>query len=322
MSELVQTPDLAAPAPVSPVTMQTAISIAGAYPPRGVEAPTESWMAMLHTLAFTWPPFGAPGCAGQLMSLAQYTSLFSLLGTLYGGDGKTTFALPDLREKIASGGQTLGQEQGFQLACNAMIAVTPPPGQTTYPMVGTVAMFGGGFAPPGWLVADGTLLPISQNVPLFEAIGATYGGDGTSCFALPNLITAYGPPDPFSPGSAPVGAGSRPGMSPVTLGQSVPPDPLLGVAGLGLNYLICVEGLFPPAEGAGGFPPNNAVLGEVVAFAGATLPAGWALCDGTLLSINGNQPLFTLIGTIYGGDGETTFALPDLRGRMVMGADK
>ena len=322
MSELVQTPDLAAPAPVYPVTMQTAIAIAGAYPPRGVEAPPESWMAMLHTLAFTSPAFGAPACAGQLMPLAPYAPLYSLLGTLYGGDGKSTFALPDLRQKIASGGQTIGQDQGYQLACTALIAGAPPPGQATYPMVGTVAMFGGSFPPPGWLVADGSLLPISQNVPLFDAIGAIYGGDGASTFALPNLTIPAGPPDPFSPGSAPVGAGSPPGRPPVALGETIPADANMGVAGLGLNWLICLKGIFPSSDGAGGFPPNDAVVGEMVAYAGATVPAGWALCDGALLPISDNEALFMLIGTTYGGDGQTTFGLPDLRGRMVMGADK
>ena len=45
-------------------------------------------------------------------------------------------------------------------------------------------------------------------------------------------------------------------------------------------------------------------------------PAGWAFCDGSLLPISGNETLFNLIGTTYGGDGQSTFALPDLRGRL------
>jgi microcystin-dependent protein len=45
-------------------------------------------------------------------------------------------------------------------------------------------------------------------------------------------------------------------------------------------------------------------------------PKGWALCNGQLLPINQNQPLFSLLGTMYGGNGQTTFALPDLRGRV------
>jgi microcystin-dependent protein len=51
-------------------------------------------------------------------------------------------------------------------------------------------------------------------------------------------------------------------------------------------------------------------------FGGNFAPAGWAFCDGALLPISENETLFQLIGTTYGGDGESTFALPDLRGRL------
>ncbi|WP_134682956.1 phage tail protein [Brevibacillus migulae] len=57
-------------------------------------------------------------------------------------------------------------------------------------------------------------------------------------------------------------------------------------------------------------------IGEIRMFAGNFAPAGWALCNGQLLSISENEPLFMLLGTTYGGDGQTTFALPDLRGRI------
>jgi microcystin-dependent protein len=50
-------------------------------------------------------------------------------------------------------------------------------------------------------------------------------------------------------------------------------------------------------------------------------PRGWATCDGQLLPINQNQSLFSLLGTVYGGDGRTTFALPDLRGRTPIHVD-
>jgi len=53
-------------------------------------------------------------------------------------------------------------------------------------------------------------------------------------------------------------------------------------------------------------------------FAGNFAPSGWALCDGQLLAISQNDALFSLLGTIYGGDGRTTFGLPDLRGRLPM----
>lgn len=61
-------------------------------------------------------------------------------------------------------------------------------------------------------------------------------------------------------------------------------------------------------------------IGLIKLFAGNYAPRNWAFCDGRLLSIQENQALFSIIGTTYGGDGSTTFALPDLRGRVPMGA--
>ena len=57
-------------------------------------------------------------------------------------------------------------------------------------------------------------------------------------------------------------------------------------------------------------------VGEIQIFAGNFAPDGWAFCDGSIMSISQNTVLFALIGTTYGGDGQTTFALPDLRGRL------
>ncbi|MBC8162710.1 MAG: phage tail protein [Roseiflexaceae bacterium] len=57
-------------------------------------------------------------------------------------------------------------------------------------------------------------------------------------------------------------------------------------------------------------------VGEILIFAGNFAPAGWMLCEGQLLPISENETLFQLIGTTYGGDGQSTFALPDLRGRL------
>jgi microcystin-dependent protein len=57
-------------------------------------------------------------------------------------------------------------------------------------------------------------------------------------------------------------------------------------------------------------------VGEIRMFAGNFAPQGWMFCDGSLLPIAENETLFTLIGTTYGGNGETTFALPDFRGRV------
>jgi microcystin-dependent protein len=70
------------------------------------------------------------------------------------------------------------------------------------PFVGEIRMFGGTFAPAGWAFCAGQLLPISENETLFNLIGTTYGGDGQSTFAVPNLC-----------GRVPVHAGQGPGLS-------------------------------------------------------------------------------------------------------------
>lgn len=59
-------------------------------------------------------------------------------------------------------------------------------------------------------------------------------------------------------------------------------------------------------------------IGQIIMFAGNFVPRGWALCDGQLLPISQHTALFSILGTTYGGDGKTTFALPDLRGRVAM----
>lgn len=60
-------------------------------------------------------------------------------------------------------------------------------------------------------------------------------------------------------------------------------------------------------------------IGEIQVFPFGFAPRGWAQCNGQLLPINQNQALFSLLGTMYGGNGQTTFALPDLRGRVPLG---
>ena len=76
------------------------------------------------------------------------------------------------------------------------------------PFVAEIRMFAGNFAPTGWALCDGQLLPISQNTALFSLLGTFYGGNGQSTFALPDLQ-----------GSAPMGQGDGPGLSQRFLGE-------------------------------------------------------------------------------------------------------
>ncbi|MFY2556326.1 phage tail protein [Corallococcus terminator] len=76
------------------------------------------------------------------------------------------------------------------------------------PFVGEIVMFAGNFAPRGWAFCQGQILPIAQNTALFSLLGTTYGGNGTTTFALPDLRGRY----PMQPGQGP-------GLSPRTLGE-------------------------------------------------------------------------------------------------------
>lgn len=65
---------------------------------------------------------------------------------------------------------------------------------------------------------------------------------------------------------------------------------------------------------------QECMIGEIRQFGGNFAPRGWAFANGQLLAVSSNDALFSILGTIYGGDGRTTFALPDLRGRIPIGA--
>ena len=343
------------------LALTQSLEINGVFPPHDAPA-GGAFMGEIFTYAFDFSPLGATlGANGQLQSIAQNQAVFSLLGTTYGGDGKTTFALPDLRgvTKISTGqGPGLGPEQlGVPDGASGVTLTLPelPPdlGGTSQPfdnyqpslpvtymicvsgvfpsqgggtpsrdMLGQVMPFAGNFVPPDYLPADGRLLQIGQNTALFSLIGTTYGGDGMTTFAVPDLrgrtIIGASMANPLGAliGSPTVGLSNS--QAPNGFGNVVQPfdnrEPSLA-----LNYLISLNGIFPSQGGGGSVDPDTPYLGEVMAFAGNFAPSGWALANGQLLPINQNQALFALLGTTYGGNGTTTFALPDLRDRTVVG---
>jgi microcystin-dependent protein len=222
----------------------------------------------------------------------------------------------------------------------ALQGSTPVPGGTgtTGDFIGRVTPFAGTFAPGSLAFADGQLLAISEHAALYSVLGTRYGGDGVNTFALPDLR-----------GRTIIGTGAGPGLSPVTLGQNVGAaevvlseaqmpahtHPLLDAPAftdatgggqpfdnrqpaLGLTYLIAMQGVYPGRDCCDSGDPFP-TIGEITAFAGDFAPAGWSFADGRLLQISSNAALFSILGTTYGGDGVRTFALPDLRGRVVVG---
>ncbi len=349
------------------------ISLQGSFPPRSANEATGeasgAYIAAIHTTAATFVPRHAADVSGQLIPIAQNTALFSLLGTTYGGNGQTTFALPNLQANVIAGpgqgpglslydlgqqfgenavtltqaqlptsvgggGQTIGDVQPTT-ALNYAIAlygVFPQDGGSgSIPAsIGSIITFAGNFAPADYMLLEGQLLSIAEHDALFQLIGTTYGGDGQETFALPDLRgrvvvgqgngftigeTFGGETDTITQATMPTNMGG--GGQPVSNYQP----------SIALNYMIALAGIFPSqnANTAANEPTSSnddfePFLGEILLTAANVVPNGYARCEGQLLPINQNQALFALLGTTYGGDGQTTFALPDLRGRTIIDA--
>jgi microcystin-dependent protein len=146
------------------------------------------------------------------------------------------------------------------------------------PFIGEIRMFAGNFAPRGWAFCNGQILPIAQNTALFSLLGTTYGGDGRTTFALPDLRDRI-----------PVGFGEGPGLTPRTLGES-------GGAAAVTLAANQIPSHTHALRAASGTPSSGAPSGEVVLapttggkiYRDATSPV--AMSAGTIGPAGGSQP--------------------------------
>ena len=177
----------------------------------------EGTIAEIRFFAGNFAPNSWAFCNGQTLSIASNTALFSLLGTTYGGNGQTTFSLPDFRGRVAVGtGQgpglssyTLGQTSGAETF--TILNNNFPP--HSHPVSGTIAM-------KGTAVAGGTDSP-AANYPATLA--------GTPMYATTNNGSAMGNMQ------VALTAGLTGSQQPVNNIQPV----------IGLNYIICLQGIYP-----------------------------------------------------------------------------
>lgn len=188
-----------------------------------------------------------------------------------------------------------------------------------------------------YVSADGRINAIGSNTALFSILGSQYGGDGRTTFALPDtgdrVVTGAG----TGPGLSPRNRGQATGSNEETLTRLEMPRHTHAIPGGGetsadgfddpennlqeeiaLRWLIATGGIFPSRDG-GGYNDSATFIGEMGLFAGDFAPSGWVEASGQLLSIPGNEALFSILGAQYGGDGRTTFGLPDMRGRVAVG---
>ena len=155
------------------------------------------------------------------------------------------------------------------------------------PSAGEIRLFASDYAPAGWALCDGGSLSIAENDQLFQMIGTTYGGDGETYFNLPNLS-----------GRVPIHSATD-----FPLGQQ-------GSAPFGLTNPTTLSYVIALTES----PDEDPWVGEVRTFAFGLTPRNWAICDGQMLPIQGNEVLYSLLGDTYGGDINNYFRLPNLEG--------
>lgn len=227
----------------------------------------------VRTFAGTYVPRDWVPCDGRELSIAEHEELYTLIGTTFGGNGATTFAVPDLR-----GRSPLGAGTGTGL--------TP---RTRGERGGTESV-----------TLTAAQMPAHQHALHASAAQATDTAPDGRTWAVPDGAAPYAAPQ----GSATLAATA---LTPV--GGNQPHENRSPV--VALNFGICASGAWPTWGDDG-----DTTIAEVRLWAGGEPPQYWMVCDGRELAINQHQALFSLVGTIYGGNGVTTFRLPDLRGRV------
>lgn len=267
----------------------------------------------IRLFAFAWAPVGWARCDGTLVSVEQYPQLFAVVGNQYGGDGKTTFALPDLRGRTpVHSGST---DDGLSLVQGEAA------GQ--YQVVLTV----------------GQMAPHSHPLRAYQKNREVEGG-ASSGAAVWQIQTSRADDATFLVGACDTGAANNWTWSSDTISETGENNPHSNMQpSLVINACIALEPITLQAQPlstdlAAGSPEKSRTekssaeissahyLGEIRLFATDELPEGWVPCDGRRLDVEKHDSLYSLIGNWFGGDGIHEFAVPDFRGRIAVHAGK
>lgn len=144
-----------------------------------VFADADSYMGEIQLFPYVFAPIGWLECKGQVLNISENTTLFSLLGTRFGGNGTSTYALPDMR------GMEPTKDLRYYIATTGLYPERD--GGYNEDFAGEIKLFPYNFDPSGYMHCDGRILNISEYNMLFALIGTTYGGNGTTTFALPDM---------------------------------------------------------------------------------------------------------------------------------------
>lgn len=264
---------------------------------RTKRANTSPFIGQMAHVGYTFAPRGWAFCDDQLLSINSNQALFSLIGTIYGGDGRSTFALPDLRGRVAVGAglgngllpESQGRLSGSETVHLSVNEMPPHTHGTIVPHPDVT-----------WPARRRRLLTVepSDVMPVVNMRGGNQGFSIRQPYLGVNTVIAL--------------AGMFPPRSRRQLS-----NPDRNTTGRG-TMQVDGDGDAISGDETRSRRSSDPYLGEIMMVGYNFAQRGWSFCDGQLLSIYSNQALFSLLGTIYGGDGRSTFALPDLRGRTAV----
>jgi microcystin-dependent protein len=210
----------------------------------------EPFLGEIKMVGFNFAPRGYAMCQGQLLSIAQNTALFSLLGTLYGGNGQTTFGVPDYRSRSPVG---MGQGPGLSLINQGELAGTENVTLTTaqMPMHAPIAQFIGQ-ASSGTLNITADVATTTANAMVAPTQGATTYLSATTAKAGPANVAFNGLFTNTAPDATKANLGGLGGQATITPQGTVTISPVGGSQPfgirdpyLGTNFVIATEGVFP-----------------------------------------------------------------------------
>lgn len=273
---------------------------------------------------FAFDPEGWVLCDGRSLSISEYPELFDLIKTKYGGDGTSHFCVPKLLEftkpepidlnnvyqepevtlvdghffemngelmDLEEWGMTIDEVNAEIRERNAQRLIPEEPQPITYGSyficvkgthpshysddemyLGMLQAFAFDMQPQHFLKCEGQILKINDNQALFSLLGNKFGGDGRLTFALPDFRGAK-------------------------------------VVGVSVNYYISKAGQYPSRDS---YNILEAYTATIVPNLFSFVPSGFKVCDGAMMSLSNNTALYSLLGTNYGGNGSTDFAIPNL----------
>ena len=249
------------------------------------------YLGEIRAFAFPYEIIGWRMCNGQMLSIEKASLLYGLIGTTFGGNGLSEFALPDIRGRML-----LGQGQNPD---------------TSFPNYAIGYMRGSEAT-----VLGAANLPAHTHALQCSSQAGTLNQDGKVCSPVTAILAVIQGGSLAYITTEQAGNTNKP-MDTDSISSSGGRDTFNNMSPfITLNYMISTQGAYPSDKE--GSEQVESYLGEVRMFAFGLNPVGWLMCDGARLQVSEYQTLFSLIGTIFGGDGKKTFNLPDLRGIVPM----